>query len=70
MKIESLDPAYVSKVLSNPPFVTISGVHNSRDLASPERPIKPGHIFRAAELSSITEKGTPLSFKSILKLIS
>lgn len=67
MEIESLDPAYVSKVLSNPPFVTISGVHNSRDLASPERPIKPGRIFRTAELSNITEKGTPLSHSSLVR---
>lgn len=72
MDVEPMDPAYISKVLSNPPFVIISGVHNSRDLASPERPIKPGHVFRTAELSSITEEGTrfkPLNLWSEIYLL-
>ena len=32
--LEPLNPEYVQSVLSKPPFVTIPGVHNARDLGS------------------------------------
>lgn len=32
--LEPLDPQFVQSVLSNPPFVSIPGVHNVRDLGS------------------------------------
>ncbi|KAG6335887.1 hypothetical protein ID866_3196 [Astraeus odoratus] len=60
--MEPLDPAHVAEVLSNPPFISIPGVSNVRDLGS--YPIatsnvitKPGYAYRAAEVSNITEEG-------------
>ncbi|KAI5993629.1 protein-tyrosine phosphatase-like protein [Pisolithus albus] len=60
--LEPLDPAYVSEVISNPPFVPISGVSNVRDLGSYPATTsnvitKPGYMFRAAEVSNITKEG-------------
>ncbi|KAL4247084.1 Protein-tyrosine phosphatase-like protein [Abortiporus biennis] len=63
MDLEPLDPAYVKKVLSKPPFVDIPGVYNIRDLGSyktstlPGFITKPNYAFRSAELSSITDEG-------------
>jgi hypothetical protein len=57
MDREPLDPEYVAEVLSRPPFVTISGVHNVRDIAAPGSLVKPNLVFRGAEVSSITEEG-------------
>lgn len=37
--LEPLDPQFVQTVLSNPPFVSVPGVHNVRDLGS-----YPAHI--------------------------
>ncbi|KAF9455935.1 protein-tyrosine phosphatase-like protein [Collybia nuda] len=61
--LEPLDPAYVADVLSRPPFVTISGVINVRDLGSypstlyQGKSTKPAFLFRSAELSGITGEG-------------
>lgn len=61
--LEPLDPAYVADVLSNPPFVTIDGVINVRDLGSypstshPGHTTKPNYLYRSAELSRITKEG-------------
>ncbi|KAF8076680.1 protein-tyrosine phosphatase-like protein [Lyophyllum atratum] len=61
--LEPLDPAYVSEVLSRPPFVTIDGVINVRDLgsypseSSPDKMTRPRFLYRSAELSSITKEG-------------
>jgi len=60
---EPLDPAYVSEALSNPPFVTVPGVYNVRDIGS--LPIhadsavvtRPWFIFRSAEISGIEADG-------------
>jgi len=57
MDREPLDPQYVTEILSRPPFVTISGVHNVRDIAGPGSCMKPNFLFRGAEVSSITEEG-------------
>lgn len=57
MDIDPLEPAYVQEVLSNPPFVVISGVYNVRDLAAPGTHIKPHFVFRGAEVSGITDEG-------------
>jgi hypothetical protein len=46
----------VSKIISLPPFITISGVSNFRDL-SYENNIRPGYVYRSANLSDITEEG-------------
>jgi hypothetical protein len=60
---EALDPTYVSEVLSKPPFVTIEGVHNVRDIGSlsvasdSTLVTRPRFAYRAAELSGIQESG-------------
>ena len=45
-----------SKILSLPPFVTIPGVTNFRDL-SHENQLRPGYAYRSGNLSDITEEG-------------
>ena len=61
--LDPLDPEYVQDVLSKPPFVSLKGVINVRDLgqypSSTEKGqiTKPGYLFRSAELSGITEEG-------------
>ncbi|KAH9482512.1 Triple specificity protein phosphatase PtpB [Psilocybe cubensis] len=61
--LDPLDPDYVQDVLSKPPFVTIPGVINVRDLgnypSTTEKGLitRPGYLFRSAELSGITEDG-------------
>ncbi|KAG5648825.1 hypothetical protein DXG03_000174 [Asterophora parasitica] len=61
--LEPLDPAYVAEVLSRPPFVTIDGVINARDLGTYSSETSSGDItrprflFRSAELSKITKEG-------------
>ncbi|RDB19827.1 Tyrosine-protein phosphatase [Hypsizygus marmoreus] len=61
--LDPLDPVYVAEVLSRPPFVTIDGVINVRDLGFYPSTSKPGHVtrprflFRSAELSGITKEG-------------
>lgn len=62
MDLEPLDPVYVQERLKRPPFVTIPGVVNVRDLGSyptdqPGTVTKPGLLYRAGELSSITDEG-------------
>lgn len=63
MEIERLDPVYVKERLSQPPFVTIPGVVNVRDLGGYSSTIHAGMrtrsrlVFRSAELSSVTEEG-------------
>ncbi|EMD40582.1 hypothetical protein CERSUDRAFT_111177, partial [Gelatoporia subvermispora B] len=63
MDLDPLDPVYVAERLSQPPFVSIAGVHNVRDLGSYRSATSPGHmtkprlIFRSAEVSSITDEG-------------
>jgi hypothetical protein len=62
--LEPLDPAYVAEILSKPPFVTIPGVINVRDLGSypsitfPGTITRPGHVYRSAEISAVTPEGT------------
>jgi len=65
-ELEALDPAYVADMLSKPPFVSIPGVSNVRDLGSypsttPNVITKPGYAYRAAEISSITEEGVQMN---------
>ena|SRR5882762_1140006 len=62
MDCDPLDPQYVADVLSRPPFVTISGVHNVRDIAALGSHLKPNFVFRGAEVSSITEEGECYTF--------
>ena len=46
----------VSQIISLPPFLPISGVSNFRDL-SYENNLRPGYVYRSANLSDITEDG-------------
>ncbi|KAJ5993649.1 hypothetical protein N7451_009373 [Penicillium sp. IBT 35674x] len=50
----------VSKIISLPPFVTLPGVSNFRDL-SHDNVLRPGYVYRSGNLSDLEEKG-----KSIL----
>ncbi|THH27248.1 hypothetical protein EUX98_g6935 [Antrodiella citrinella] len=55
------DEAVVRKVISAPPFVSVEGVANFRDVGSyaagKDNVVKPAHIYRSADPSSITERG-------------
>jgi hypothetical protein len=61
--LDPLDADYVNDVLSKPPFITVSGVINVRDLGNyhsttePGQVTKPRILIRSAELSGITEEG-------------
>ncbi|KAI0375894.1 hypothetical protein BV20DRAFT_932406 [Pilatotrama ljubarskyi] len=62
MDLEPLDPAYVAQQLSHPPFVSIAGVVNVRDLGSypthhPRMLTRPGLVYRSGEISHITPEG-------------
>ena len=62
--LDPLDPTYVAEILSKPPFVTLPGVINVRDLGSypstthPGKITKPKLLLRSAELSGITDEGS------------
>ncbi|KAJ6095861.1 hypothetical protein N7486_006607 [Penicillium sp. IBT 16267x] len=56
----SIPESIVSKISSLPPFVTLPGVSNFRDL-SHDNELRPGYAYRSANLSDIQVKG-----KSIL----
>ncbi|KAI0258590.1 protein-tyrosine phosphatase-like protein [Gloeopeniophorella convolvens] len=61
-ELAHLDPELVADVLSKPPFVTVDGVCNVRDLgnlpvADGEHVTRPGLIYRGGELSGITSQG-------------
>ncbi|KAF8165595.1 protein-tyrosine phosphatase-like protein [Crassisporium funariophilum] len=64
--LDPLDPVYVQDILSKPPFITIPGVINVRDLGHYPSATKsgyitkPGYLFRSAELSGITDEGKAL----------
>ncbi|KAJ3776711.1 protein-tyrosine phosphatase-like protein [Lentinula raphanica] len=61
--LEPLDPSYVQETLSRPPFVSISGVINARDLGGypsithPGKSTKPGFVYRSAEVAAVTDEG-------------
>ncbi|KAI0774504.1 protein-tyrosine phosphatase-like protein [Fomes fomentarius] len=60
--LKPLDPEYVAEQLSRPPFVSISGVVNARDLGGyPTDSLgfitKPNLVYRSGEVSYITEGG-------------
>ena len=67
---DPLDEDYVRTRLNQPPFVTINGVLNVRDLGSyqtadPPLTTKPSLMYRSGEVSSITAEGIyPISLHS------
>jgi hypothetical protein len=62
--LDALDASYVAEVLSKPPFVTVPGVINVRDLGLlpsatfPGKITRPRHLYRSAELSGILPEGS------------
>ncbi|KAH9850816.1 protein-tyrosine phosphatase-like protein [Lenzites betulinus] len=61
-QLEPLDPDYVAEQLSRPPFVSVDGVVNVRDLgpyptSHPGLVTKPGTAYRSGEVSHITPEG-------------
>lgn len=72
--LEPLESSYVADVLSKPPFQTISGVINVRDLGgypsttNPGQYTKSGFIFRSAEVAGITDEGASSSY-SLLHML-
>ena len=64
--LEALDPEWVKEQLTRPPFVTISGISNVRTLggyetSTPGARTRPNYVFRAAEVSGVTEEGVSWS---------
>ncbi|KAI0638416.1 protein-tyrosine phosphatase-like protein [Trametes polyzona] len=62
MDLEPLDADYVADTLSKPPFVSIDGVVNVRDLGSyptsyPGMVTRPRLVYRSGEVSHITPEG-------------
>lgn len=60
--LEAIDPEITKKVLSSPPFVQVPGVTNVRGLgglpiSSSSSTIRPGILFRSANLNHITSAG-------------
>lgn len=67
--LEALDPEYVRDTLSKPPFVSLPGVVNVRDLGSyptkyPGMITKPNLLYRSGEISNITEEGVATAGRS------
>ncbi|EKM79889.1 hypothetical protein AGABI1DRAFT_113143 [Agaricus bisporus var. burnettii JB137-S8] len=68
--LEPLDPVYVADVLSKPPFITIPGVINVRDLGCypsttfPGKITRPRHLYRSAEIAGVSPEGKIL-FKQL-----
>ncbi|CAL5865837.1 uncharacterized protein PFLUO_LOCUS43 [Penicillium psychrofluorescens] len=48
--------ATVSRIISRPPFITVPGVSNIRDL-SHGNGVRPGFVYRSGNLSDITDEG-------------
>ena len=64
---DPLDEDYIRARLKQPPFVTIDGVLNVRDLGSyktadPSLITKPSLMYRSGEVSGITGEGMYLIF--------
>ncbi|KAJ5387923.1 hypothetical protein N7509_010464 [Penicillium cosmopolitanum] len=54
----------VSKIISLPPFITVPGVSNFRDLSHDER-LRAGYVYRSGNLSDITEEGKTILAKEL-----
>jgi protein tyrosine/serine phosphatase len=54
----------VSKIISLPPFITVPGVSNFRDLSHDEK-LRAGYIYRSGNLSDITEEGKTILAKEL-----
>jgi hypothetical protein len=75
MEREPLDSAYVADVLSKPPFVTISGVINARDLGNypsslyPGKRTRPRLLYRSGELGGVTDEGLGCHSNSVFWIL-
>lgn len=61
-ELAPLDPDLLADVLSKPPFVTVDGVCNVRDLgmvpvADGEHVTRSGFMYRSGELAGVTQHG-------------
>jgi len=68
---DALDEGYVRTRLNEPPFVTVDGVLNIRDLGSyqtadPSLTTKPSLMYRSGEVSGMTVEGISLISSHIL----
>ncbi|KAJ5983859.1 hypothetical protein N7481_005958 [Penicillium waksmanii] len=54
----------VSKIISLPPFITVPGVSNFRDLSHDEK-LRAGYVYRSGNLSDITEEGKAILAKEL-----
>ncbi|CAI7644336.1 hypothetical protein N7533_005443 [Penicillium manginii] len=54
----------VSKIISLPPFITVPGVSNFRDLSHDEK-LRAGYVYRSGNLSDITEEGKAILTKQL-----
>ncbi|RXW24710.1 hypothetical protein EST38_g1196 [Candolleomyces aberdarensis] len=63
--LDPLDPTYVAEILSKPPFITIPGVINVRDLGSYPSTTHPGKITKPKQLLPLLRKAS--SGKTILR---
>jgi hypothetical protein len=56
---EPIDKNVVSSILAKPPFITIDGVSNCRDVSSNTiaSSVRHAYVFRTAMLEDITERG-------------
>lgn len=58
MSLKTIDPKTAQEILSKPPFVTIDGVHNVRDVGQiTPSSVRAGYVYRSAEICGITETG-------------
>jgi len=67
-----LDPSVVQTILSHPPFITLPGALNIRDLGLlPNSPIAPGLIYRSGAIHAVSPTAlSNLGIKMILDLRS
>lgn len=70
MSFDSLDAKTAYGILSKPPFVKIHGVHNVRDLGRINGSmVKPGYVYRSAEICGVAEHGEIEVFSVECRLI-
>ncbi|THH10695.1 hypothetical protein EW145_g1158 [Phellinidium pouzarii] len=53
----ALDADLVQRILNSPPFHSVDGVINFRDLGSSSGAITPGILFRSGELTRLSQRG-------------
>lgn len=54
---EVLPEEYVADIINRPPFVSVPGTFNVRDLGAPGRSLRSQYIYRSGTLSNLTDEG-------------